>query len=87
MPTTRKRIQVVLTPELEQALQRMARVSGLPVATVARTFLEEAVPSLNELSDVLEAGKGEQLVERWGLMVKRLQGQVQTLPLRPWDDE
>lgn len=81
MPTTRKRLQIVLTPRLEEALDRLARATGLPVATIARSFLEEAVPTLNELSEVLEAGQAEAVVDRWREMVLRLQGKVQELPV------
>lgn len=81
MPTSKRRVAITASTALEDALERLSKATGLPVATIARTFLEEAIPSLNELSEVLEAGKGEEVQRRWELMVRRLQGRVQTLPV------
>lgn len=80
MPTTRKRISVVLTPELEDALNRVSSVSGLPVATVARSFLSEAVPTINELAEVLEGRDRPDVITRWRGFVDRLEGRVRQLP-------
>jgi hypothetical protein len=83
MPTSKRRIAIVVNPGLETALERMSAASGLPVATIARSFLEEAVPVLNDLSEILESENRPDIVDRWQGLVKRLQGQVLELPMEP----
>jgi predicted DNA-binding protein len=85
--TKRKRIMIILSPDLERTVNRLSKSSGLPVATVARTFLEEAIPSMNALADLFDAETGDELQERYKLMVKRLQGQVKRLPVAPFGQE
>jgi hypothetical protein len=87
MPTSKRRIAIVVNPGLEAALERMASASGLPIATIARSFLEEAVPVLNDLSEILESEGRPDIVVRWQGLVKRLQGQVMELPMEPGGGE
>jgi hypothetical protein len=85
MPTTNKRIAVTLSPPLAGVLARLSTVTGIPVASVARSFLEEAVPVMQELADVLETkDRPELLAERWAGMVARLEGRMAELPRDPY---
>lgn len=81
MPTTKKRIYIVLSWELEDSLNRLARNTKIPRASVARLFLEEAVPSLNQLSEILESENNEEMIETYRQMVKKLQKKCGELPL------
>lgn len=86
MSTKQKRIFVTLTPELERALYRLSRVMGIPVATAARMFLVEAVPMLDELSDIFETGQLTDVRERFVHLARRLEGQISELPYQGPDE-
>jgi hypothetical protein len=42
---------------------------------------------MNALADLFDAETGDELQERYKLMVKRLQGQVKRLPVAPFGQE
>jgi len=80
MPTTKKRISIVLSWELEDALNHLSGYLGIAVSTLARGLLEETVPYLQTLIGCLAAGDDSALV-RYRDMVEDLQKRAGELPL------
>lgn len=57
MATRKRRIILSLSPELDQAIDRLAKARERPRASVLVEILEEMVPSLNALSEAVEVSK------------------------------
>lgn len=55
-PGTR-RIAVVLDPEVDRALTRVAKLQGRAVASVVREVLREAAPVFESMADALELAR------------------------------
>lgn len=81
MATKYRRISVTLTPELDEALGRLSSAMKMPLGSVARLFLVELVPTLNELAGILEAGGAAEANERARELVDRIVRGVEQLRL------
>lgn len=76
MATKFKRVNVTLSPQLQAAAERLSKAAHRPLASVLRDVLEEAVPTMHELAEVLEGPGGPAVVERLGLFVERVRVQL-----------
>lgn len=57
MPTTKRRIQVVLEPETIEAIERYAAATGQSLSSVCGSILDIQTPALFKLAAVIEASK------------------------------
>lgn len=57
MATAKRRMMLSLSPELDAAIDRLAKAQDRPRASVVVEILDQMVPSINTLSEVLEASK------------------------------
>jgi predicted DNA-binding protein len=57
MTTSKRRLMLSLSSNLDQAIDRLAVAQGRPRASVVVEILEEMVPSLNALSEAVEVSK------------------------------
>lgn len=55
----KRRMMLSVSAELEEALQRLADVSGAAKASVAASLLEEAMPHIRAITAALEAAKNK----------------------------
>lgn len=55
----KRRMMLSVSPELEEALQQLADVSGAARASVAASLLEEALPHIRAITAALEAAKNK----------------------------
>ncbi len=61
MPTKNRRINVTLTPELEEVVEGLAVALGTPRSKVILSFMEDALPALEmTLAAVREAQSGKE---------------------------
>lgn len=61
MPTKFRRISVLLSPELDKALERASDVSGISQSKLVSSCLEQNIELLNLTSDAIEKyQKGEE---------------------------
>lgn len=65
MPTTKKRINISLSPEMEQALTEAARRSGVPEATKAAALLEVALQIEEDVALDVAASERYRTNSRW----------------------
>lgn len=56
----RKRMLVMVSAELEAALQQMAELSGSSKSSIAGELLEQSLPVLQQMNKALEAAKNKQ---------------------------
>ena len=57
MPSIKKRIQVRVTPEVEEALEAFKAISGVAPASFAAQLLNDSLPMILSLTASLEAVK------------------------------
>lgn len=56
----RKRILVMVSPELDAALMKMAELSGGSKASICGEMLEQSLPVIQQMNKALEAAKNKQ---------------------------
>lgn len=82
MPTKAHRIAVVATPELWHAIARVSMYTALPAASVCRLVLDEAIPGLHALADLLQAkteGDREEAVKWFSATISERGKQVEAM--------
>jgi len=57
MPTTKRRIQIMLDPETEKVISRLSELLEKPMSRVCTDLLVESLPVLSQLAEVLEKAK------------------------------
>ena len=55
MPTTKRRITLSLSPELDLAIARLSKATGQPQSQLLTGLLEAVVPHLHQLANAAEA--------------------------------
>ena len=61
MPSPNPRINLTLSPDVDAAVGRLVRVSGVGKATVIGQMLQEALPQLELMAQALEQAKRRNL--------------------------
>lgn len=57
MSTSKRRLMLSVSPELDKAIERLANAQGRPRATVVVEILEDIAPQLEQLAQAYELSK------------------------------
>jgi hypothetical protein len=80
MATKMRRLTIYLPAELDDALSNLSHASLQSRPRLARMFLQEAVPSINELAEVMTAARENDpdVIRRFRKLMTRLRKEVRT---------
>lgn len=80
MATKMRRLTIYLPDELDDALSNLSQASLQSRPRLARMFLQEAIPSINELAEVMRSARegDPDVIRRFRKLMTRIRKEIKT---------